>query len=91
MARTAQWAIRSGLGLQAQPFESHTEGAQAPSSLPPGNKKAAHGRLFYFLAEAVRFDATFKNLIKLGTYFNLLNTPCTTTLYQNMYQHENDS
>lgn len=27
--------------LQAQPFESHTEGAQAPSSLPPGNKKAA--------------------------------------------------
>jgi hypothetical protein len=63
-------AIRRGLRLQAQPFESHTEGAQAPSSLPPGNKKTASGGFFCFLAEAVRFDAKLKNLSKLGTYFN---------------------
>jgi hypothetical protein len=43
------------------------------------------------LAEAVRFDATLKNLVKLGTYFNQLNRSCTMNLYQRMYQPEDDN
>jgi hypothetical protein len=39
----------------------------------------------------VRFDAKLKKLSKSSTYFDLLNTSCTTTLYQNMYQPGNDS
>ena len=42
----SRWRIRGGLGRQAQPFESHTQGAQAPCSLPPGNKKPPEGGFF---------------------------------------------
>ena len=57
--RTADGRFGEGWAKYAQPFESHTQGAQAPCSLPPGNKKAAQGRLiFCFLAEAVRFELT---------------------------------
>ena len=37
------WAIRRGRAWEGQPFESHTQGAQVPCSLPPSNKKAPFG------------------------------------------------
>ena len=40
------WRIRGGLDRQAQPFESHTQGAKAPCSLPTGNKKPPEGGFF---------------------------------------------
>jgi len=63
-------AIRRGLRLHAQPFESQAEGAQAPSSLPPRNKKTALWRFLLFLGGSGEIRRQVKNLIKLGTYFN---------------------
>jgi hypothetical protein len=37
--RTAAGRFGEGWAKYAQPFESHTQGAQTPCSLPPGNKK----------------------------------------------------
>jgi hypothetical protein len=34
-----------GWAKYAQPFESHTQGAQTPCSLPPGNKKNRPSKL----------------------------------------------
>ena len=39
--RTADGRFGEGWAKYAQPFESHTQGAQAPCSLPSGNKKVA--------------------------------------------------
>jgi hypothetical protein len=43
------------------------------------------------LAEAVRFDAKKKNLVKLSTYLKPLNSSCTLHLYQSMYQPEDNN
>ncbi len=45
-----------------EPFESHSQGAQAPCSLPQKNKKVARGRLFFlFLGGSGGSRSTLSN------------------------------
>src|SRR5438874_1620033 len=62
----SRWAIRRVLGLQAQPFESHTGSAHALPSSPPETKKGSpRGAFCLFLAERVGFEPTVRSPVRL--------------------------
>ena len=65
-AADGKWAIRRGLALQGQPFESHPAGRAGALLSPPKNKRLPMGAFcFLILAERVGFEPTVRSPVRL--------------------------